>query len=130
MKSIKPGRGQSAMGFIGSVIAIIFGVFWTFTVATVGAPIILPLFGVLFIIVGIVQAVYHYKNTTGKNRYSVIDITEDGEEIDPLDQRFGNIANQSKNFSESNSNVEYCPYCGTKANDDYDFCSKCGKKLP
>lgn len=130
MKSIKPGRSQSAMGFMGSIIAVIFGIFWTIMASNIGAPSIFPLFGVLFIIVGIVQAVYHYKNTTGKNRYSVYDITEDGEEIDPLDQRFGNIANHPKNFSESNSSVKYCPYCGTKANDDYDFCSKCGKKLP
>ncbi|MHB8061464.1 MAG: hypothetical protein ACYDG2_02340 [Ruminiclostridium sp.] len=29
MKSIKPGRGPSGMSFAGSIITIIFGVFWT-----------------------------------------------------------------------------------------------------
>ena len=54
-----------------------------------GAPAFFPIFGVIFIIMGIVQAAYNYKNATGKNRYSSFDITEDGEEPDPLEQRFG-----------------------------------------
>ena len=29
MKSIKPGRGPSAMGAMGSAFAVIFGIFWT-----------------------------------------------------------------------------------------------------
>ncbi len=30
MKSIKPGRGPSIQGFIGSIATILFGIFWTF----------------------------------------------------------------------------------------------------
>ena len=52
MKSVKPGRGPSAMGAVGSVIAVIFGIFWTITAASMGAPFFFPLFGVLFIILG------------------------------------------------------------------------------
>ena len=54
MKHIKPGRGPSAMGALGSVIAVVFGIFWTVSVASMGAPISFSIFGVLFVIVGIV----------------------------------------------------------------------------
>ena len=37
MKSVKPGRGPSGLGFIGSVFGIIFGIFWTIMAASMGA---------------------------------------------------------------------------------------------
>ena len=129
MKSIKPGRGPSAMGFMESIFAAIFGVFWIFMAVSMGAPIIFPVFGIMFIVMAIVQAVYHYKNTTGKERFSTFDITDDGEEIDPLEQRFGNNV-QEKRVTELNIDIEFCPYCGTKVASEYDYCVKCGKKLP
>lgn len=75
MKHIKPGRGPSAMGALGSVIAVVFGIFWTVSVASMGAPISFSIFGVLFVIVGIVQAVYNFKNAAGKKRYSAFDLS-------------------------------------------------------
>ena len=75
MRSIKPGRGPSGMGAIVSVILVIFGIGWTIMAVRAGAPVFFPIFGVLFVILGIVQAVYHFKNATGKNRYSAFDIT-------------------------------------------------------
>lgn len=54
-----------------------------------GAPISFSIFGVLFVIVGIVQAVYNFKNAAGKKRYSAFDIVDGEEEPDPLNQRFG-----------------------------------------
>ena len=117
MKSIKPGRGPSAMGAMGSVIAVVFGIFWTITAASMGAPIMFPVFGVLFIGMGIVQGIYHYKNATGKNRFSTFDITDESEERDPLEDLVRGKENS------------FCPYCGTKADEDHQFCSKCGKKL-
>lgn len=128
MKSIKPGRGPSAMGAAGSVIAVIFGIFWTIGAASMGAPPLFPLFGVLFVIMGIVQAVYNFKNATGENRYSSFDIIEDGEEPDPLDQRFGN-APQSAPKPDS-GDFRFCPYCGAKLCAEFAYCGKCGKKLP
>ena len=89
MKHIKPGRGPSAMGALGSVIAVVFGIFWTVSAASMGAPISFSIFGVLFVIVGIVQAVYNFKNAAGKKRYSAFDIVDGEEEPDPLNQRFG-----------------------------------------
>ena len=122
MKSIKPGRGPSGMSFIGSVVAIIFGIFWTIMAfsMTAGSPvgIIFPLFGIIFIIVGIIQAVYHYKNATSENRFSEFDITDSSEEGDPLDE-----------FIKREADGNYCPYCGTTIKTDYDFCPKCGKNI-
>ncbi len=128
MKSVKPGRGPSAMGAMGSVIAVIFGIFWTIGAASMGAPFFFPLFGVLFIIMGIVQAVYHFKNATGENRYSAFDITEDGEEPDPLSARLERPA-QDAPPSDSDA-FRFCPYCGAKLGTEFTFCGKCGKKLP
>ena len=126
MKSVKPGRGPSGMNAIGAVISVIFGIFWTITAISMGAPGIFPLFGVLFIIMGIVNAVYHYKNATGENRYSAFDITEEGEEPDPLNVRFG----EQQQTYYSGTAARFCPYCGRNANSDYEFCPGCGKRLP
>ncbi|MDD6045216.1 MAG: zinc ribbon domain-containing protein [Clostridia bacterium] len=126
MKSVKPGRGPSGMRAIGAVIAVVFGIFWTIAAASMGAPAMFPLFGILFIIIGIVNAVYHFKNATGENRYSVYDITEEGEETDPLNARFG----QQQQTYQSGTSVRFCPYCGRNADSDYEFCPGCGKRLP
>ncbi|NCB52832.1 MAG: zinc ribbon domain-containing protein [Clostridia bacterium] len=128
MKSIKPGRGPSFMGGIGSVAAVIFGVIWTFTAATMGAPALFPLFGVVFIILGIVQAVYNFKNAAGKNRFSTFDITDEGEETDPLNDRFGQ-PDQEGYTAGPEEPGNFCPYCGAGINFDYAFCRKCGRKL-
>jgi hypothetical protein len=134
MKSIKPGRGPSAMGAMGSVIAVVFGIFWTITAASMGAPIMFPVFGVLFIGMGIVQGFYHYKNATGKNRFSTFDITDESEERDPLEDlvrgRENKEAGVSRDLDESENGNRFCPYCGTKVEEAFQFCSKCGKKLP
>ena len=129
MRSIKPGRGPSAMGAMGSAFAIIFGVFWTIMAASMGAPIFFPIFGLIFIGMGAVQLIYHYKNATGKNRMSIVDITEDGEEEDPLEDLFG-IDRDEKSAESRNLKGEgfaFCPYCGYKLDDVYRFCPSCGK---
>lgn len=134
MKSIKPGRGPSAMGVMGSIIAVVFGIFWTITAASMGAPAFFPVFGILFITMGIVQGFYHYKNATGKNRFSTFDITDESEERDPLEDLVRGKENNhpvpSTAEMEEEEGYQFCPYCGTKAEKDFQFCSKCGKKLP
>ena len=126
MKSIKPGRGPSAMGTFGSVIGVIFGVIWTGAAASMGAPPFFLLFGVLFIVVGIVQAVYNYHNATGENRFSEFDITEDGEERDPLDRRVhGDLEPEAPDGT-----CRFCPYCGARLGEGFAYCGKCGKELP
>lgn len=128
MRSIKPGRGLSGMGAVGAVVAAVFGVIWTIVAVQAGAPFFFPLFGVIFVILAIVQGIYHYHNATGKNRFSEFDITEDGEEPDPFHERFGNHADQEED--RPGSSAVFCPYCGAKAEGDFEYCPKCGKKLP
>lgn len=125
MKSVKPGRGPSAMGAVGSVVGILFGIFWTVMAASMGAPGIFPLFGVLFVLIGVVQAVYNFKNATGDNRYSLYDITEDGEEPDPLERRTGSAPR-----SPEPSGYCFCPYCGAELEAEFTYCGVCGKRLP
>ncbi len=125
MKSIKPGRGPSFMGGIMSIIVGIFGILWTVFAASFGGGFI-ALFGVVFVIIAVVNAVYNLKNATSENRYSAFDITDDSEEPDPLNQRFG----EKRDTQPDSQNSAFCPYCGTKAEGDYEYCNKCGKKLP
>lgn len=133
MKSVKPGRGPSMMNGIGALIAVAFGVLWTIIAFSMvretpmdgfGFAAIFPLFGVLFIISGIVTAVYQFKNATQKNRFSAFDVTTGTEEADPLNQRFGNAV---QTLVEGG---RFCPYCGKQVAEDYKFCQNCGKELP
>ena len=124
MKSIKPGRGPSMMGGFGSVFSVIFGIFWTILAASMtrGAGligIIFPLFGVLFIIIGVFNAIYHFKNA--------FDITDEDEEPDPLNERFGSA---SAPTDAPSAETHFCPYCGAPVQNDFAFCRKCGRELP
>ena len=132
MKSIKPGRGPSAMGAIGSVAVGAFGIFWTITASSMGAPSFFVFFGIVFVGIAIIQGIYHYKNATEKNRMSLFDITDNNSEPDPMDnfinnsERFDNHEKQDINIQD----VNYCPFCGNKVMDDtYKYCSKCGKEI-
>ncbi len=138
MKSIKPGRGPSFMGGVGGLVAVVFGIFWTIMAfsmvsATGGALSVFPIFGIFFIIFGIINTVYNFKNATGKNRFSTFDIVDSSEEQDPLDRyvrRDEIVANANDDDRDTASDVNFCPYCGTKIKEGFEFCAKCGKKLP
>lgn len=149
--SIKPGRAPSFLGGIGSAFAVIFGIFWTAMTFSItrhspfgGVSIIFPLFGILFIIMGVVNAVYNFRQATQKNRYSVLDITDSETEPDPLNERFGPII-EGHVFETHQGDVEFeahddgtrdnrrprfCPYCGDDLGEDFRFCPSCGKRLP
>lgn len=129
MKSVKPGRGPSFIGGITSVLVGLFGVVWTIIAASMGGGLF-ALFGVIFIAVAAVQAIYNFKNATGKNRYSAFDITDENEEPDPLNERFGSYDELGKFTFDSKADSKFCPYCGTRVEEDFEFCNKCGKKLP
>ena len=156
MKSFKRGRGPSMMGGVVAVCMAVFGLIWTvmasritkdpfgdmggmagFNVSgtsgmfdSIGS--IFPLFGVVFMVVAIVVAVYNFKNATSKNRYSEFDIVDGHEEPDPLNQRFGGEPYESNEGSWQAETAEsrFCPYCGAKAQQGYEYCNQCGKKLP
>ena len=138
MKSIKPGRGPSGMALIGAVAAVFFGLFWTgmAVMITRGAPmgfgIIFPMFGVVFVIVGIAQAAYHYKNTRGKDRFSLLDIVDKSEEKDPADRWIKNEMTSDNGYSDNDldsGQFNYCPYCGENLDTGYMYCPKCGKSV-
>ena len=129
MKSVKPGRGPSMMGGISSILAGVFGVVWTIGAVSMGAGGMFAIFGLIFIAMAIISAVYNFKNATSKNRYSSFDITDKNEEPDPWNERFG----EKREFTPQSihsGDSKYCPYCGTRVDGDFLYCNKCGKKLP
>ncbi len=132
MKSIKPGRGPSFMSGIAAVGITLFGIIWTFAAASMGAPFFFPLFGIVFIGMGIATAVYNFKNATSRNRYSVFEITNSHDEPDPFDPSSARPHHETP-VNRKNGVAEksrFCPYCGAEANPDFEFCKQCGKKLP
>lgn len=127
MKSVKPGRGPSFMGGIIGIFVALFGVVWTILAVSSGAGF-MGVFGLIFVVIAVIQTVYNFKNATSENRYSEFDITDDGEEIDPWNERFGVKKEVNRELKSQGSG--YCPYCGARADEDYSFCRSCGKKLP
>jgi len=115
------------MGGVMCLLIGLFGVVWTAVAAGMGGGPF-ALFGILFIAAAVLMAIYNFKNATGRNRYSVYDITEHGEEPDPLNERFGRP--QSTASKQEDAENKFCPYCGTRVAEDYEFCNNCGKKLP
>ena len=134
MKSIKPGRGPSMLSMIGSIAAGVFGLFWMVAALQMGAPVIFALFGLIFIAVAVSQAVFHYRNATQKDRYSLIDIVDAEEESDPLAERFAtevSAADTAETYRpQQQGATAFCPYCGSPVAEDYIFCKSCGQRLP
>lgn len=132
------------MGGLGSLFAAVFGVIWTIAAANMGAPPIFLAFGVVFVVFGVIQAVYNFKNATGKDRYSSFDIVDSNEESDPLNDMFGRKPEDTdsgieRQFYETNEHnrqggeegeLSYCPFCGAPLGAGFEYCGKCGKKLP
>jgi hypothetical protein len=126
------------MGGFGSLMAVVFGIGWTIFAyqLTRDSPfpmvgIFFPLFGVFFVIAGLVQAYYHFTNATREDRFSTFDITDDNEEPDPLNQRFGRARSEAtvKRTAGRQIEGEFCPFCGAAAQPDFDYCPKCGKDI-
>ena len=130
MKSIKPGRGPSMMGAVGAAFAVVFGIIWTMAAASMGAPFFFPLFGLVFIGIGVFNVIYNLKNATGQNRYSAYDIVEENEEPDPLNLRFGSEDTAADTAAPASNTFAFCPYCGMELEEVFAFCPRCGKQLP
>ena len=144
MKSIKRGRGPSLRSGIGGICAALFGIVWIIAASamTRGAGIfgvILPLFGVVFVIAAVAGAIYDFRNASAKDRFSEFDITDDSEERDPLNARFGESPEKAGETYGGDSPLDgpgtadaaaFCPYCGVRVAEDFDYCPKCGRRLP
>lgn len=128
MKSVKPGRGPSFMSAVVGIFVAVFGVAWTIMAVSAGAGF-MGIFGLIFVAIAIIQVIYNFKNATGKNRYSEFDITEDDEEVDPWNQRFGERKDEIEELDKCKRG-NFCPYCGAEIESDFSFCQRCGKKLP
>lgn len=125
MKGVKPGRGPSMLGGIVGLIMVGCGILWTVFAADANG--FFALFGVLWTCAAIAMTVYQFRNATRKHRYSAFDITDDGEEPDPLNERYGapNAPQQAHGAAD-----DFCPYCGAAADAAFAYCRRCGKKLP
>jgi len=162
LTSIKPGRGPSLMGGIGSLVAVVFGIIWTVVASRIAgfassSPVgsvvkVFPLFGIVFILVGLANAVYNFRNATAKQRHSIIEVTSEDVEPDPLNRRFGrsqvetctaagadetphdaettSAGDAEKSPDEGKGDVNFCPYCGEPVRPDFRFCPECGRELP
>lgn len=126
MKSIKMGREPSFMGGIMGIVAALFGLLWTFMVMSSGGGAF-GLFGLIFVGIGILNAVRGFRNAFSKNRRSEFDIVDETEEPDPWNERFSSPSVSDDYMSVGNS---FCPYCGNEVKKDFEFCNNCGKKLP
>lgn len=113
VKSIKRGRGPSGMSALVGIFVALFGVFWTVLALSMGAWFMVP-FGVIFIIIAVVNVVYNAKNATGENRYSEFDIVDSEEEADPLDKKYG-AKSRERESEKKNETPKFCPYCGAPA---------------
>lgn len=137
MKSIKRGRAPSMMGGVMSLLIGLFGVAWTIVALRIGGGF-MAVFGLIFVAVAVIQAIYHFRNATGKNRYSEYDITDGQEEPDPLNERFDGAPvaggpsgpSASAPSASAPSGSLFCPYCGAPVDVNFAFCNRCGKRLP
>ena len=132
MWSLKPGRGPSFQGAIGSLVVGLFGVLWTVLAVafTAQAPIplvgvVFPAFGVIFTILAWSQAVYHFINATSEQRFSEYDFVSHQAEPDPLQQKFSSPHTPAPESPATN----YCTVCGTALQPTFHFCPKCGKSV-
>lgn len=131
MKSVKPGRTVSLAKFIGSIIAVVFGIAWLVLVVSLfaqhdemGQPFFyfFLFFGIIFIGIGIASAIFNYKNVYSQNRYSLYDIVDSSQEQDPFKFKIDN-------YNSNTCSMNYCPNCGNVIQKDYMFCPGCGRKL-
>jgi hypothetical protein len=49
------------MSLVAGLVIAGFGVFWTVTAASAGAPSFFPVFGVIFILFGVAMSLYSFK---------------------------------------------------------------------
>lgn len=127
MYSVKPGRGPSAAGIFMGMVAALFGVIFTATAWSMGAPPFFTFFGIIFIVVALGSAAFHGYNAFARHRMSVYDITGPGQEPDPLDpSRRSPRSSPIRPPLPGEHRPAFCSNCGAKLDEDDNFCSSCG----
>lgn len=130
MHSLKPGRAPSFLGGIAGLFAAGFGIVWIIGALSMGAPWPFALFGVFFILLALVGAIYNFLNATQRNRFSTFDITTHQEEPDPLNQRFGDNPPPNSAASEPRKYPgNFCPFCGQPVTAEMHHCPHCGRDI-
>jgi hypothetical protein len=135
MYSVKPGRGPSLMGGIAAIAVAIGGVFWIILANGIGAPGFFTAFGVIFVLLVIIGAIYNFANAAGKERMSAFDVTTGDEEGDPVARAFGHGAPKTEKRGQPSAagprrfDGDFCPFCGHKLEGDFDYCPKCGRDV-
>ena len=128
MRSVKRGRGPSFMGGAASVLVGVVGVAWTIGARQIGAPWFFQLFGIVFVLLAVGNGIYELRNAASKNRYSEFDITDDGEEPDPLNQRFEEKQPGERPAAQERG-ARFCSQCGARLPAGAKFCPGCGKSI-
>lgn len=134
MYSVKPGRGPSIIGGIGSIVVGIFGIVWIGAAVEMRAPAVFPLFGVVFVLAAIGGAIYNFYNAGARERLSEHDIVHHSEEGDPVARALGHEPEALGNSGAAEPKPrrfagDYCPFCGVKVEPHFDYCPKCGKDI-
>jgi hypothetical protein len=133
--SLKPGRGPSAMGVVGGVVAILFGIGWTVMAFSItrGAPKemslaanVFPCFGVIFVLAAVAGLIYNLQNARGQNRTSEFDIVESESEPDPLAPKRSTPPVATTTQASTGG---YCRSCGAALRVGDHFCGHCGKAV-
>ena len=115
------------MSGIAGIGAVIFGIFWTIMAVQMGAPIFFAAFGIIFVVTAIVGVIYNMNNATGEQRYSAFDIVDEGEEADPLNERFGrNVKADSAGQTDAETPGLQEERIHTVPQGEYNFCPYCG----
>lgn len=139
MKIVKSNKRQPTASFIGAILTIGFGVFWTLMVhhfiSIVGGfgpmGIMFPLIGVFFITVGVVQATIYLMSINRDDFHS------DNSEYfrRTLNQKFdfdltGKFENLTQKYwgdsKEENNHID-CKHCNSSYDKNFMYCPKCGK---
>ena len=135
MYSIKPGRGPSFKGALGSVVTIVFGMAWIILASSGAWPGWMAIPGALLVLAAAGDFLYSLFNVVAKNRMSEIDIVKYGAEPDPIAAALGHIEKADSPAVAAPAGTKrkiagaFCPFCGEKVQQDFAFCPKCGKDI-